>query len=65
MDKRRKREGKRLEKFENKEKRKQRKRTGKKIAENRENTRDFYKICAIYIDILAKKFSAINLKKFY
>ena len=30
---------------------------GKKIAENRENTRDFYKICAIYIDILAKKIS--------
>ena len=36
---------------------------GQKIAENRENTRNLCKICAIYIDI-SKKFSAINLKIF-
>ena len=35
---------------------------GKKIAENRENTKNFCKICAIYIDIFPKNLSAINLK---
>ncbi len=49
----------------NKEKRRKGREHGKKIAESRENTRNFYKICAIYNDKINGKVRDIFYQIFY